>query len=563
MPKLLIKTGEKKGSVHRLTDKSVSIGRDPSNTVSLPDRRVSRMHACIALQDKKYVIEDLGSVNGVYVNNALVSKQVLKNGDEIKLGATFMSFLPLDAPEEVKSETDVLQVKMLSGREEPQGMTVEMTVSPEKVSSVEVMRPDLDVDSMRKAYERLMILYQVSHDLGTVAPLPELLDRTLKMVLDIMRADRGFIMLIDQETGDFALPVVRRKPGLEKEEIAISRTIVDQVRTTGEAVLTSDALQDKRFKEAESIIFHGIRSTMCVPIKSQGRVFGIIHVDSRGQEVSFSKQDLELLTAISHQAAAAIENARLFEELKQANQDLKNQQDQLIEAEKLSAMGRLAGGVAHEINNPMTSILGYSDLTAKLLDREPLKPEQLKEAAEYVRIVQEEAQQCRRIAQTLLQFGRKKKAEMIPVRINEVIENALAVAHFHIKKALIEIKKDLATDLPQLSADAGQLQQVFLNLIINARDAMEKGGSITISSQREGDDWVELRFSDTGSGIPEDKLNEIFKPLFTTKEEGKGTGLGLSISQEIIDRHQGTLDVESTVGRGTTFIIRLPIQGKA
>ena len=562
MPKLLIKTGEKKGSVHRLSDKSVSIGRDPSNTISLPDRRVSRVHACISLQDKNYVIEDLGSVNGVYVNNGLISKQVLNNGDEIKLGATFLSFLPLEASEDVKSETDILQVKMLADHEMPEGMTVEMTVSPEKVSSVEIIRPDLDIDSLRKAYERLMILYQVSDNLGTVASLPELLDRILKMVLDIMKADRGFIMLIDRETGEFSLPVVRKKQGLEKEEIAISRTIVEQVRTTAEAVLTSDALQDNRFKQAESIIFHGIRSTMCVPIKSQNQVVGIIHIDSKGQEVSFTKQDLELLTAISQQAAAAIENARLFEELKQANQELRNQQDQLIEAEKLSAMGRLAGGVAHEINNPMTSILGYSELASKILIGDQLEPNQIKEAGEYVKIVHEEAQQCRRIAQTLLQFGRKKKAEMTAVKINEVIENALSVAHFHIKKAPIEIKKDLSGDLPSIIADSGQLQQVFLNLVINARDAMEKGGSITITSRRADGDWIELRFADTGCGIPEDKLNEIFKPLFTTKEEGKGTGLGLSISQEIIDRHQGTLDVESIVGQGTAFIIRLPIKGK-
>jgi len=561
MPKLLIKTGEKKGAVHRLMDKSVSIGRDPSNTISLPDRRVSRVHACISLQNQDYVIEDLGSVNGVYVNNGLVTRQVLNNGDEIKLGATFLSFLPLEAPEEVKSETDVLQVKMLADHEVPQGMTVEMTVSPEKVSSVEPIPQDLDADSLRKAYGRLMILYQVSHDFGSVAPLPELLDRILKMILDIMKADRGFIMLIDRETGEFSLPVVRKKKGLEKEEIAISRTILEQVRQTGEAVLTSDALQDSRFKEAESIIFHGIRSTMCVPIKSQNQVCGIIHVDSKRQEVSFTKQDLELLTAISHQAAAAIENARLFEELKQANLELKNQQDQLIEAEKLSAMGRLAGGVAHEINNPMTSILGYSDLASKILAGEQLAPGRLKEAAEFIKIVQEEAQQCRRIAQTLLQFGRKKKAEMAAVRINDVIENALAVAHFHIKKAPIDIKKDLGSDLPAIVADSVQLQQVFLNLIINARDAMEQGGTITILSRRCDKEWIELRFSDTGCGIPEDKLNEIFKPLYTTKEEGKGTGLGLSISQEIIDRHKGTLDVESAVGRGTTFIIRLPIGG--
>ena len=558
MPKLLIKTGDKKGTVHQLTDKAVSIGRDASNNIVLPDRRISRMHACITPMGKDYVIEDLKSVNGVYVNNGLVTKQVLKSGDEIKMGATFISFLPLDAPEDIKGETDVLQVKMLADHEVPDGMTVEMTVIPDKVAPVEEKLAAADPGTMQKAYERLMTLYRISHDLGAVLDLPELLDRILAIVLEIMKGDRGFIMLIDKETGEFALPVVRRKKGMEKDEIAISKTILEQVRRTGEAVLTSDALQDSRFKEADSIIFHGIRSTMCVPIKSKDQICGVMHVDTKAREISFSKQDLELLTAISQQAAAAIENTRLFDDLKRANQELKNQQDRLIEAEKLSAMGRLAGGVAHEINNPMTSILGYSDLAAKLLEKETLAPQQVKECAEYLKVIQEESQQCKRIAQTLLQFGRQKKAEMAPVRIHAVIEAALAVARFHLKKAPIEIKKELAEDLPAVTADSGQLQQVFLNLIVNARDAMEKGGTLTITTRRVDDKWIEARFQDTGCGIPAEQLNEIFKPLFTTKEEGKGTGLGLSVSQEIIDRHHGTMDVESVVGKGTAFIIRLP-----
>jgi len=144
------------------------------------------------------------------------------------------------------------------------------------------------------------------------------------------------------------------------------------------------------------------------------------------------------------------------------------------------------------------------------------------------------------------------------ININDVIDAAMAMSQFHLKKAPIEIEKDLAADLPKITADPGQLQQVFLNFIINARDAMEEGGTLTISSSAGDDKWLEVRFADTGCGIPEDKIEEIFKPLFTTKEEGKGTGLGLSISQDIIERHKGTIEVESTLGKGTTFTIRLP-----
>ena len=559
MPKLIIKTGEKKGGVYRLGDKAVSIGRDASNNIVLPDRRISRVHACISPQGKDYMIEDMGSVNGVYVNNALVTKQALKIGDEIKLGATFIAFLSLDAPDELKGETDILQVKMLNEAETPEGMTVEMRISSDEVRPFESDFAEVDADTLKKAYQRLVTLYRISHDLGTIVDVPQLLNRILELVLDIMKADRSFIMLIDAETGELTLPVVRHKKGLEREEISISKTIIDQVIKSGESLLLSDAMKDDRFKDAQSIIFHGMRSTLCVPIKAKDKMLGIMHIDTKAKEVSFTKQDVELLTAISQQAAVALENAKLFEELKRANQELKTQQEQLIEAEKLSALGRLAGGVAHEINNPMTSILGYSELAAKKLASGGLTADEIKECAEFVTIVQDEAQQCRRIAQTLLQFGRRKKAEMAKVAVNDIIGAALAVAQFHIKKAPIEVKQELAEGLPQIMGDSGQLQQVFLNFIINARDAMEKGGTLTVASHLRDDTWVEVVFSDTGYGIPQEIQEEIFKPLYTTKAEGKGTGLGLSISQDIIERHKGTIELTSAPDHGTTFTIRLPV----
>ena len=133
------------------------------------------------------------------------------------------------------------------------------------------------------------------------------------------------------------------------------------------------------------------------------------------------------------------------------------------------------------------------------------------------------------------------------------------IAKFHIKKSHIEIKKELSAHLPRVMADANQLQQVFLNLIINARDAMEKtGGILTITSSNCGQGAVIVKFTDTGCGIAEDKLEEIFKPLYTTKEEGKGTGLGLSITQDILEHHKAKIDVESTLGQGSTFTIRFP-----
>jgi len=559
MPKLLIKTGEKKGFSCQLSTGEITIGRDPLNNIVLPDRRVSRHHARISSHGEEYVVEDIGSVNGTFVNNDEIKKQTLKLGDELKVGSTVISFLSVSDSGEMRHDESRPRVKLVREEEAPSGITIEMTVDPKKLKVIKPEFDKSDVATIEKAYKRLMILYRVSHDLSAVVELPKLLDKMLELAIEIMNADRGFVMFLDEETGDLSLQSSCTKEGASQdEEIAFSKTIAQQVIKTGESVLTSDALKDDRFKNAESIVAHGIRATMCVPIKFKEEILGIMNLDSMGTTVSFTKDDLELLTAISNQAAAAIENAKLFEGLKKANVELKDQQAQLIEAEKLSAVGQLASGVAHEINNPMTSILGYSSLSLKRLSEGRTSEKDFKEYQEFLQIIEDEANRCQHIVKSLLQFSRRQKGDMAQVQVNDVVEAALTISRFHIKGTRIEVKNELATNLPKVNADANQLQQVFLNMIVNAKDAMEKGGTLTISTKQE-DKFVVTRFADTGCGVPEDKMDEIFKPLYTSKEEGKGTGLGLSISHDIVERHGGVIEVESQLNKGTTFIIKLPL----
>jgi two-component system NtrC family sensor kinase len=150
-----------------------------------------------------------------------------------------------------------------------------------------------------------------------------------------------------------------------------------------------------------------------------------------------------------------------------------------------------------------------------------------------------------------------------PTDLNAVVEAALNVASFHVNQGRIEIVRDLRPDLPQILASRGLIQQVIVNLVLNARDAMEQKGTLTVSTDHEDDPWVTLRISDTGGGIKPDDIQKIFLPLFTTKAEGKGTGLGLSISHDIIKSHKGTIEVHSVLGEGTTFTIRLPAANEA
>jgi two-component system, NtrC family, sensor kinase len=561
MFKLLIKTGEMQGKSYPIRNRVVLIGRDSSNTITLPDRHVSKKHASISPQGSEFVIEDLGSKNGTLVNDHPVQRQVLKPGDEIKVGSTVLELTPLGDKEEVCEhlKDSVPQGQPTSDLDPINGLTVEIALPPQGLDSVIASPHEAEFSSLQKAYLRLSLMYQLINDLVTVTDLRELMDRTAERVLEIIKADRALIMLVDDQSGELLPQATRQRKGLKHaDEISFSKTITRRVFETGESILTSDAMKDGRFRSSDSIIINRIRSTLCVPIKTKDRILGIIHVDTLGKVMGFTQEDLELLAAMGHQIGIAVENAKLVTDLRKANVELKEKQAQLIEAEKLSLLGKIAGGLAHEINNPIMSVQGFTGMASRRIKEGIHGPDNKEECLHYLNVVQEEAQRCIQIVESISQFYRRKQTVMAPVDLNAVVEAALNIASFYMNQGHIKIVRDLKPGLPQILASRGLIHQVIVNLIMNARDAMEHQGTLTILTDHENDPWVTLRISDTGCGIKPDDIQKIFLPLFTTKAEGRGTGLGLSISQDIIKSHNGAIEVESVPGKGTTFIIRLP-----
>jgi signal transduction histidine kinase/pSer/pThr/pTyr-binding forkhead associated (FHA) protein len=561
MFKLLIKTGEKKGKSYPIRDSVVLIGRDSSNAITLPDRHVSRKHASITSHGTEYFIEDLGSRNGTLVNDHPVQRQVLKPGDEIKVGSTVLELTSFVEKEELSEhlKDSVPQGQPTSDLDPIDGLTVQIALPPQGLDSVIASPYEAEFSSLQKAYLRLSLMYRLINDLVTVTDLRELMDRTAERVLELIKADRALIMLVDDQSAELLPQATRQRKGLKHgDEITLSKTITRRVFETGESILTSDAMTDGRFRSSDSIILQRIRSSLCVPIKTKDRILGIIHVDTLGKVMGFSQEDLELLAAMGHQIGIAVENAKLVTDLRKANMELKEQHAKLIEAEKLALLGRIAGGVAHEINNPIMSVLGFTGMAGKRLKEGMPSPEKITDCIHYLNIVQEEAQRCIQIVENISRFYRQKRTEMAPIRIQGVIEAALSVARLHMKQGHIEIVTHLSPDLPPILANQGLLQQVLVNILLNARDAMEQGGILSVATDFEDPLWVTIRISDTGCGIKPEDIQRIFTPLFTTKGEGKGTGLGLSISQDIIKSHNGAIEVESVPGKGTTFIIRLP-----
>ena len=237
--------------------------------------------------------------------------------------------------------------------------------------------------------------------------------------------------------------------------------------------------------------------------------------------------------------------------------EIKETQEQLANAEKLASLGRMSAGVAHELNNPLTGIVTFAHL---MLDR---TPEENVIDREDLELIIEQADRCTKIIKGLLSFSRKGASEKSAISMNDLLKNAVSLISNQSAFHNVIIEMDLLDGMPTVTVDANQIQQVILNLITNAADAMNSKGLIFIKTKRTGvggEEFIEAEFTDTGPGIMPEHMNKILEPFFTTKSVGKGTGLGLPVSYGIIKRHGGDLLISSVLGKGTTVLVRLPIK---
>lgn len=243
---------------------------------------------------------------------------------------------------------------------------------------------------------------------------------------------------------------------------------------------------------------------------------------------------------------------------------LRKAQEQLIQSEKLASLGKLAAVVAHEINNPLAGIYTYIRLLLKITKKEPFPLAQVAEMRNYLSTMDAEMGRVTRIVKDLLIFSRQSKMTIDHVDVNHIVEKSLSLLGNKMKLQNIQLNLSLDKTLPLVACDFSQIQQTLMNIIINAIESMSDKGELTIMSRRSAEEgWIEIEIDDTGTGISEDHLSKIFDPFFTTKDEAKGVGLGLSIAYGIINEHKGSMKVTSQVGKGTTFIIQLPIVDRA
>jgi signal transduction histidine kinase len=279
------------------------------------------------------------------------------------------------------------------------------------------------------------------------------------------------------------------------------------------------------------------------------RLSGATRVVAKGQYdiqlESSSRDEIDDLAQSFNQMAS---------ELDSREKALKGAQAALVQSEKMAAFGQLGAGIAHEIKNPLAGILGLTQLSLRKIEKESA-------LAKNLNIIEKETNRCTAIIQNLLKFARQEKVSFEAVEVNRVVNDAVAIVEHQLEMNRVTLKKNLAPELPIISGNANQIQQVLINLMINAQQAMEgRAGEVSITTSNHDSGHLQIQVRDTGPGIPDDQQAKIFEPFFTTKEVGKGTGLGLSVSYGIIKEHGGDIMVKSAVGKGTAFLISLPLK---
>jgi two-component system NtrC family sensor kinase len=256
-------------------------------------------------------------------------------------------------------------------------------------------------------------------------------------------------------------------------------------------------------------------------------------------------------------------NKTLEDRVEEKTSELKRAHDHVLQVEKMASVGKMAAVVAHEINNPLAGILTYAKLLRKWIDRGEMSGDKLREAGECLDLISGESRRCGDIVRNMLIFSRTAPMNVETSDINIVLDRAVRLVHHQLEMTGIELQVYLDDELPKLHCDPGQIEQVFLALIMNAIDAMPHGGNLWLQTRlNHGQDGVEIEVRDDGTGISQDLLPQIFEPFQTTKERGHGVGLGLAVSRNIIDRHHGRIEVQSELGKGTTFTVTLPVDSR-
>ena len=539
MATLYVLQGPDKGRKLSTPDDIMLIGRG-SDQIPLTDQTISRKHAEMRREDGVWILRDLGSANGTFVNDRQVSEPTrLKNGDQIKLGGTLLVYTSEDSIEQLSGDNIPADLVTIDSDDHPIGASVVAAI-PSADDSVILAAPDTAY-----AVKSWKAVRELTDVIGSLLSPDQFLQRVMDIVFEEVPAERGVILVRDEETDELIPEVVRfrnRKARADaaRNAITASRTIVNHVINTHEGVLVADPVSDERFSNGKSVQQLAMRSVICAPIKAREQVLGVIHLDCATSEHTYNEYELRLITAIGYQTGLALENARLVQSH--------------LERERLAATGETVAYLSHSIKNMLQGLRAGGDVVKRGLDRRDLAV-----ASKGWGIVDRNLDKVYAMMLNMLAFSKQREPHLETLFVDKIISDVVDLTTDQAREARVTIETEFDRSAPPIPVDYDSLHQTILNLVANALDAVPRGtGVVRISTDHDPERRrVVITVADNGPGVPEEEIAKVFEPFHSTKGH-RGTGLGLAVARKNVHELGGAIEVCNAPEGGAIFIIRLP-----
>ena len=547
MSSLYVIQGRNRGARYDLAahEGAISIGRESGNFVQLDDNEVSRRHAEIRRVDGRFVVGDLKSSNGTFVNNRKVERAELTSGDQIQIGRTVMVY-----SKDHDDERSIDLVDIVAPANGADGSRIVRTMREDEGVVAAFMPDDTQNRWLARARSNVQVMYRTALAASHTLDIDELLGRILQLVFEWIEADRGCIMLLDPETRQLQTKARRDRRAGDTTSMAISRTILDYVLERREGVLTSDAQDDDRFASGHSVVRTGVREAICVPMQGRYDTVGVMYVDTMvplaesleaGQR-RFSDEHLKLMIAIGHQAALAVEDTTYY--------------SAMVQSERLAAVGQTIATLSHHIKNILQGIKGGGYLVDMGLENDDFA---------VVRkgwdIVGRNQGKISSLVMDMLSFSKEREPDPVPTDLVALVSDIVETVEQRADDAGITIGWTPPADLPRVVFDPEGISRAVLNVVTNALDAVENRPNPRVEIRVEIDrptSLVRIVVIDNGEGMTAETLGEIFN-LFVSTKGSRGTGLGLTVSRKILREHDGDIRAESSLGAGSTFTLEFPL----
>ena len=529
---LQVLQGPERGKKFELPENEPQLIGRSSEALPVADQTMSRRHAELTPDEGKWFLRDLDSSNGTFVNGREIHDRCeLSPGDQVRCGSTLFVFTRVEKDERERV-IDLIPAEAFD-------TTIESTTGKSQNDKSMILASP---DPLRAAMDHLRVIYELTAVTSGAFDRQGLLEKVMDLIFAEFRPDRGFILL--QETAeDRPEPAVvryREKPrNLDEGRIPVSRTIVQHTLSKGEGVLSTNAMNDKRFSAGDSVQDYGIRSAICVPLATAGRTFGVINIDSQLANFTFTEPQLRLLTAIGQHAGLAMANLELI--------------TNRLQTERLAATGEAVASLSHSIKNILQGLRGGADAVELAINRGDLKL-----AEEGWPILSRNLDRILALTMNMLTYSKPPALDIEETSLPRIIDEVAELIQPQCDRKNAGLILDVDRDVPPIPVDAAALHQALMNVVTNAVEAApSKTGVVTMTlsfdpQKRE----AVITVGDNGPGVPEHMQGRAFEPFISSKGQ-RGTGLGLAVTRKIIREHGGRIQLTSKPNEGATVTIHL------